>query len=182
MRKGFSIGFSNSRTEKPRNDKLIISQHGTSTNNQPAVSTNNGKRTDDTPSSQFEYNVGEEQKISPLRNAKSCTKIGVGEDQQQYVRLASEISGGDIKFLALLEAENALWKIDRKSTKIAKNGVRDIGFCQINPNYHPKITNNKRFLTDAKWQLEQCWKLYKGGTKFYGKKNVHKTIKNFNCK
>ena len=44
------------------------------------------------------------------------------------------------------------------------------GHCQIHSYYHPKTTNDNRF-SDSYWQLDQCWKLYKGGTKFYGLKN-----------
>lgn len=113
--------------------------------------------------------------------AKTCYKHTAGEDQNQYVRIAAEISGNDIDFLALLDAENALWTIDRPSGLVGNNGYRDYGFCQINKGYHKEIVNDERFFTDAKWQLEQCYKLYKGGTTFYGKKNIWKTKKHFTC-
>ena len=100
-------------------------------------------------------------------------KLNVGEDQQQYVRYASKISNNDLDFLATLEAENGLWTIDRVGV------TNDRGFCQISPYYHSEITNDKRFLTDAHWQLDQCWKLYKGGTRFYGADHRHKHFKKF---
>ena len=103
-----------------------------------------------------------------------CTKNDVGEDQQQYVRLASEISGNDLTFLALLDAENGLWTPDRVGV------TQDVGFCQISPYYHPHITNDPNF-SDPRWQLEKCWELYTGGTTFYGINNVWKTKSNFTC-
>jgi len=110
-----------------------------------------------------------------------CTKITAEEDQNQYVRMASEISNNDLDFLALLDAENGFWTIDRKSRKVGKNGYYDYGFCQINKGYHSEIVNDKRFFTDAHWQLEQCYNLYKGGTTFYAKKNINITKPNFSC-
>ena len=103
------------------------------------------------------------------------TKINVDEDQNQYVRYAAQISNNDLDFLATLEAENGLWTSDRVGH------TEDLGFCQISPQYHAKITNDKRFFSDPYWQLDQCWQLYSGGTRFYGydkrKSHYHKFIK-----
>lgn len=94
---------------------------------------------------------------------KTCYKKDVDKDQQQYVRIASDISGGDIRFLALLNGENGLWTLDR----VHADGVGR-GLCGISYPWHKDIIEDERFLTDAKWQIEQCYKLWKGGTKFYG--------------
>ena len=110
--------------------------------------------------------------------ADSITKKGASEEQQMYVDYAYDISGGNEKFVYLLESENGKWSIDRKSGigywgynrikgKYMKN--YDYGFCQVSEQYHGKIVYDKRFFTDWKWQLDQCWKLYSGGTRFYGK-------------
>lgn len=121
------------------------------------------------------------QRPSAPRTDGTCFKHTADERQNQYVRMASEISGNDKTFLALLDAENGLWTPTRKSTAVGSNGYRDVGFCQINPGFHPKIFYDKRFLTDPKWQLEQCYKLYLGGTTFYGRRHISKTIKYFTC-
>jgi len=55
---------------------------------------------------------------------------------------------------------------------------QSFGHCQVHSYYHPEITNDKRF-EDSYWQLDQCWNLYKGGTKFYGIANKHNSIKKF---
>lgn len=124
-------------------------------------------------------------KVATIYNAFSqelptCYKQAVGEDQNQYVRMASRISGNDIDFLALLDAENGLWTPTRKHA-INNNGSSDWGFCGINDRWHPEITNDPKFLTDPEWQLEQCYRLYKGGTAFYGKARIPVTRKSFVC-
>ena len=89
-------------------------------------------------------------------------KLNVGEDQNQYVRYASSISGDNLDFLATLNQENGLWTQDRVGI------TGDIGFCQISPYWHPTITNDPLFYSDPYWQLDRCWELYSGGTRFYG--------------
>jgi len=104
-----------------------------------------------------------------------CVKKDVGEEQQQYVRMAAEISNNDITFLALLNSENGLWTPDR-----THNDGIGFGFCGISRPWHNAIIDDERFLTDPHWQLEQCWRLYKGGTKFYG--NIDSQLDKFECK
>lgn len=55
-----------------------------------------------------------------------------------------------------------------RSYIVGSNGYYDYGLCQINKWYHPEIVNNTKFFTDYKYQIDQCWKLYKWGTRFYG--------------
>jgi hypothetical protein len=107
-----------------------------------------------------------------IQKSQNYTKLNVGEDQQQYVRYASQISDNDLHFLATLEAENGLWSHDRISTLVGSNGYRDRGFCQVNPGYHPGIFYDERFLSDPYWQLDKCYELYLGGTTFYGKRRL----------
>ena len=54
-------------------------------------------------------------------------------------------------------------------SNVVNNGVREDswGFCQILRKYHPEV-NDERFFTDWRWQMELCYKKYKGGTTFYG--------------
>jgi len=104
---------------------------------------------------------------------KTCIKKNVGDDQQKYVKIASDISGGDIRFLGLLNAENGLWS----PTRVHNDGHGQ-GFCGIDDRWHSDIINDKRF-SDPKWQIEQCYKLWKGGTKFYG--DIDSQIDKFIC-
>jgi len=87
------------------------------------------------------------------------------EEQQKIIDYAWKISH-DREFIYLLKAENGEISVDRKSP-VNSNGYRDYGLCQINKGYHPGIVNDERF-SDYKWQLDQCYRLYKGGTTFYG--------------
>lgn len=100
------------------------------------------------------------------------------EEQQKIIDYAWQISH-DEKFIYLLKAECGDLDIKCKSKTVGSNGYRDFGACQINKGYHSKIVNDARFFTDYKWQLDQCYRLYKGGTKFYGMNNIHKVKKHF---
>jgi len=112
---------------------------------------------------------------------KQCVyeKLNVGEDQNQYVRLASEISDNDLDFLALAESENGRWDPKRKSNVVGVNGYSDFGLLQINRGWYLNIVTDKRFFTDIRWQIEQSYKLYKGGTKFWGAVNIPKNRAKF---
>lgn len=48
----------------------------------------------------------------------------------------------------------------------------DYGFCGISDGYKESTFKDKRMFTDWKWQMEQCYKMYKDGTTFYGKRNI----------
>jgi hypothetical protein len=97
--------------------------------------------------------------------------------QQEYIEYAWQISQ-DPTFLYLLKAENGTLDPTRKSDIIGANGYRDIGICQINIGYHPHIVHDTRF-TDWKWQIQKCYELYKGGTRFYGLSNINKVKHHF---
>lgn len=85
---------------------------------------------------------------------------------------AYKISNWDVDFIALLKGENGMFTMDRRSMIIWANGHYDYGLCQINDWYHQDIVNDPRFKTSYEYQVEQCYKLYKWGTKFYAKPKI----------
>lgn len=103
-------------------------------------------------------------------------KKDVGEDQQQYVRIASQISNNDLDFLLTLEQENGLWTPNRKHP-INSNGSRDYGFCGLNSTYHWDFIKSPDF-KDPEKQLRYCYEVFRSRpTAFYGYKvrNKHKS-------
>jgi len=100
----------------------------------------------------------------------------VDEDQNRYVRMASEISGNDIDFLATLNQENGLFSPDR-----LHNDGHGNGFCGFDDRWWSKIIDDPRFLSDPYWQLTKCFEAYKGGTRMYGYDVRYKSINKFVC-
>ena len=99
----------------------------------------------------------------------------------EKVRYAYSLSNSKV-FVAMLEAENSTWNEYRKSNKFYYRKWKkwyDVWICQISQYYHPQIVNNKNFY-NWKWQIDTCYKMYKGWVKFYWLKNVKKTILRFN--
>lgn len=98
---------------------------------------------------------------------------------QDYVRYAYKISGGDLDFVATLEAENGRRDPYRQSD-VVSNGKREesYGFCQMMRKYHPEV-NEKKFWEDPYYQLDVCYRKYKWGTKFYGYNVRHKVKDRF---
>lgn len=94
-----------------------------------------------------------------------------GLEQQQYIDYAMEISN-DPNFAMLLKAECGSLTVDCRSISVGSNGYYDYGLCQVNKGWHPETVNDPRFFTDYKWQLRECYRLYKGGTRFYGVKRI----------
>jgi hypothetical protein len=90
--------------------------------------------------------------------------------------MASEISNNDLTFLAMLDAENGQFTPDR-----VHNDGHGHGFCGFDDRWWKFIINDPRFVSDPYWQISECYSKYKGGTKFYGLGNVHKTKQNFTC-
>lgn len=106
--------------------------------------------------------------------------------QQEYIDYAWDISH-DANFIYLLKAENGEITPDRKSDinyycPKTKTYKWDYGLCQISDCYYPQIVNEKKFFTDWKWQLNQCYNLYKGGVTFYGIRNIPNVKKYFEWK
>ena len=102
------------------------------------------------------------------------------EYQKHWTQVAWRISGYDKEFMYMLKGENGLFNHDRQSL-VYSNGVREpsYGFCQIHAGYHPKIVNDPRFFSDPEWQLQQCYRLWKEGTVFYGYNHREKSIPHF---
>ena len=87
--------------------------------------------------------------------------------------------GNDLDFILMLEVENAgSWSVDKLSDLVGANGFRDKGICQVNIGWHPKVVNDPQF-KDWKWQVDTCWKMYKGGVRFYGYDVRHRALPRF---
>ena len=80
-----------------------------------------------------------------------------------------KISWGDMDFMATMKAENWWYNIYQQSNVINKYGKREesYGLCQMMRRYHQEV-NTKIFRESWEYQVEICYKKYKGGTKFYG--------------
>lgn len=103
---------------------------------------------------------------------KSVTKIKVGADNQEQVQYAFKL--GNFDFVLLNNTENGSWDWKLKHpVAYYRNGkaYHDWGFCGISDYYYPEIVSDPRMFTDWKWQMDQCFRLYAGGTTFYGIKH-----------
>lgn len=105
-----------------------------------------------------------------------CWKKDVGEDQNQYVQMAADISNNDIDFLATLEGENGLWTPDR-----VHNDGHGHGFCGFDDRWWSYIIDDPRFINDPYWQLATCYEKYKSGTVFYAYYTRQKHFNKFVC-
>lgn len=119
------------------------------------------------------YTVHYGENGKPASVQEVCYKKDVGEDQQQYVRIASQVSGNDINFLALLNAENGKFTPDR-----IHNDGHGVGFCGIDDRWHKDIIDDPNF-KDPEWQIKKCYELWTTGTKFYG--NIESQLDKFVC-
>ena len=111
----------------------------------------------------------ESPKIASISQVKPAfyQKKDVGQDENQYVKLASLISNNNLDFITTLESENGLWTIDRKSPKNS-DGSRDFGLCQLNSAIHSTFIKSADF-KDPKKQIQKCWEIFQGRpTAFYG--------------
>jgi hypothetical protein len=90
--------------------------------------------------------------------------------------MASEISNNDLDFLATVNGENGLWTPDRKHN----DGV-GFGFCGISYPWHKAIIEDERFLSDPRWQMTQCYNMFKGGVRFYAFDHRQKHFNKFVC-
>lgn len=100
------------------------------------------------------------------------------EEQIQIINYAYEISNQNKTFVYLLKAENG----NISPQTVHDNGANavgtDHGLCGISDYYHPEIVNDPRFLSDWQWQVRECYRLFTGGTKFYGLSRIDK-VKHF---
>jgi len=107
---------------------------------------------------------------------------------QQLIQYACDVSNSDIDFILTLNAEMGSWNWQGQSNVIQKDWKREPSFwmCQIHYKYHKKTIyenlpfnriKESRYLTDWKYQIETCYKMYKWGTKMYGYNVRHKVLK-----
>lgn len=124
--------------------------------------------------SQTKQTVPPQEGKTPVKTQKKriMKRKGWGEENQEKVQYAYELGGE--QFVYLLNAENGQWTHKRRHPKIPGTIGTDWGMCGINDYYHPTIVNNALFFTDWKWQMNQCYRIWKGGTTFYGARNIHK--------
>lgn len=104
-------------------------------------------------------------------------------EQQKYIDYAWN-TYHDKNLIYLMKAENGLITPDRKHSTAyycpKKKGVfHDWGFGGISDCYHSEITKDPRFFSDPYWQIDQVYRLYKGGTRFASRKNWPKMAKYF---
>lgn len=103
--------------------------------------------------------------------------------KQQYVQYAYEISGWDIVFVGMLQAENDAWDPHRQSEVIdhsSENGKEDSWwFCQVHRPSHPHVVNHEFFWTDWRWQMRTCYELYTRGVYFAGKRDARGMLQFF---
>jgi len=93
--------------------------------------------------------------------------FATGAIQQEYLNYAYKIWWENLVYLIM--CENGWLDLDLQS-RVVKNGKREESFwlCQISKHYYQDIVNNKRFFTDWKRQLDQCWNIRKNWWLFYG--------------
>lgn len=94
-------------------------------------------------------------------------------EQQQYIDYAWN-TYHDKNFIYLLKAENGLITPDRMHPQgyYCKGRLaHDWGFGGVSDCHHSDITSNPLFFSDPYWQIDQVYRLYKGGTKFASRKN-----------
>jgi len=89
----------------------------------------------------------------------------------EALKLASEVSGNNLDFIRKITGENGGMDHTLQS-RVVKNGIREDswGYCQIHRQWHSAIVDDPRFFTDKRWQMENCFRLWSGGTKFYAPK------------
>ena len=134
---------------------------------------------------------------NPINVPKRLVSTGSGIDADIRASYAYKISE-DKDFVLLLNAENRLWREGEKHAIPYKlcwtwdawnKGVLpnqawcakqrgvfwrthyDYGFCGVSDGYYKNIVDDIRFKTDWRWQIEQCYQLYKRGTRFYAWKH-----------
>ena len=88
------------------------------------------------------------------------------DERNQYIQYAYEKGGFDL--VLLMECENSTRNMYRQS-EVVKNGRREpsFWFCMIDRDFHKNIVDDSRFRNDRKRQIDKCYELWKGWTKFY---------------
>lgn len=95
------------------------------------------------------------------------TKVGGTAEQNATIAYAWQLSH-DMDFIYTLNGENGKFDYQRVHDPRANTVGTDMGYCGINSYFHPEVVTDPRFFTDQTWQMQQCYKMWKGGVKFYG--------------
>jgi len=112
---------------------------------------------------------------SPLEFSEGEFWMWEGKENEGWkveaLKLASEVSGNNLNFIRKITGENGGMDHTLQS-RVVKNGIREDswGYCQIHRQWHSAIVDDPRFFTDKRWQMENCFRLWSGGTKFYAPK------------
>lgn len=93
---------------------------------------------------------------------------------QEMVAYAWQLSH-DMDFIYTIEGESGF---NPAAINHNRDGSVDRGIAQINAYFHPEIVHDKRF-ADWRWQLEQGWKMYRGGVRFYAYDTRWKHVPDF---
>ena len=110
----------------------------------------------------------------PATQSNEYPYIPNGGYKNDVIKKAWDISNKDSRFVLLLSNENGAFSTKTKSSKGYKRrgGIYyDYGLCQVSSYYHSEYFDKegKHWLKmSVDEQLEICYGLYKGGTKFYG--------------
>ena len=102
-------------------------------------------------------------------------KVGASDEVNEKINYAYMVSNNK-DFVLTLNAENQSWDEHLHSYKKYERGGQlwsDSGICQISRYYHTHIVTDPKW-SDWRWQIDQCLKLYKSGTRFYGYDHRHK--------
>ena len=104
---------------------------------------------------------------------RSVTAVSKG-DQENKILTEAYKKTGDKEFVKMLVAENGRVDPSRQSDAIAKSGSRELswGICQIHCPSHEDLCGGRTYPTNPdfwnwEWQVNECYKLWKGGTTFY---------------
>lgn len=111
--------------------------------------------------SEVEQLTSEEKKSQIFKKEYETT-----DERNIYIQYAYEKGGFDL--VLLMECENSTRNMYRQS-EVVKNWRREpsFWFCMIDRDFHKNIVDDSRFRNDRKRQIDKCYELWKGGTRFY---------------
>jgi hypothetical protein len=97
-------------------------------------------------------------------------KLHATKRQQYMINYAWQLSRGDEKFIAMIEAESKWqphkWEVVEKDGEFVQgNGY---GLCQVDNRYWADIQSDPKFQQNWAYQVHACLKLWKSGVRFYG--------------
>lgn len=105
-------------------------------------------------------------------------KVGATARQQYMINYAWRVSGGDEKFLTMVEAESRWVPTQWEKLNGGKRG-HGFGLCQVDDRYWAEVQNEKAFQTNWAHQVHDCLKLWRAGVKFYGADRNSEMISRF---